>query len=71
MHRARREEDRRVQLAHGERLRKAMKAGGNDPVWITYPGEGHGFAAIKNRVDFAQRVEAFLVKQLGAGAAEP
>ena len=58
-------------LAHGERLRKAMKAGGNDPVWITYPGDGHGFAAIKNRVDFAQRVEAFLAKQLGAEAAAP
>ena len=65
------EEDRRVPLAHGERLRKAMKAAGNDPVWVTYPGEGHGFGSVKNRVDFAQRVEVFLAKQLGGQLAAP
>jgi dipeptidyl aminopeptidase/acylaminoacyl peptidase len=56
--------DRRIPLAHGERLRKAMKASGNDPEWVTYAGEGHGFAVVKNRVDFAQRMEAFLAKHL-------
>jgi dipeptidyl aminopeptidase/acylaminoacyl peptidase len=60
------EEDRRVPMAHGERLRKALKAAGNDPIWLTYPDEGHGFAAMKHRVDFAQRVEAFLAKHLAA-----
>ncbi len=58
------EADLRVPLAHGERLRKAMHEAGNDPVWVTYPGEGHGFAVLKNRVDFAQRMEAFLAKYL-------
>ncbi|RZJ12964.1 MAG: S9 family peptidase [Rubrivivax sp.] len=58
------EDDRRVPLAHGERLRKAMREAGNDPAWVTYPGEGHGFALLKNRVDFAQRVETFLNKHL-------
>jgi dipeptidyl aminopeptidase/acylaminoacyl peptidase len=58
------ESDMRVPLAHGERLRKAMHEAGNDPVWVTYPGEGHGFAVLKNRVDFAQRMEAFLAKHL-------
>ena len=58
------EDDRRVPLAHGERLRKALREAGNDPVWVTYPGEGHGFAVLKNRVDFAQRMEAFLAKNL-------
>ncbi|WP_457421969.1 prolyl oligopeptidase family serine peptidase [Roseateles sp. P5_E7] len=58
------EEDRRVPLAHGERLRKAMRAAGNEPEWVTYPGEGHGFAVVKNRVDFAGRMEAFLAKHL-------
>lgn len=59
------EEDKRVPLEHGKRLRRALKAAGNDPVWITYSGEGHGFAALKNKVDFAQRMEAFLAKHLG------
>jgi len=58
------EEDRRVPLAHGERLRQAMRAAGNEPEWVTYPGEGHGFAIVKNRVDFAERMERFLARHL-------
>ena len=56
--------DRRVPLAHGERMRKALREAGNEPVWVTYPGEGHGFGSARNRVDFAQRMEAFLAKHL-------
>ncbi len=59
------EADLRVPLAHGERLRKAMREAGNDPVWVTYPGEGHGFSVLKNRVDFAERMEKFLARYLG------
>jgi dipeptidyl aminopeptidase/acylaminoacyl peptidase len=58
------EADRRVPLAHGERMRKALREAGNEPVWITYTGEGHGFAILKNRVDFAERMEAFLAQAL-------
>lgn len=58
------EDDRRVPLAHGKRMRDALTEAGNPPEWITYDGEGHGFAALKNRVDFAQRLEAFLAKHL-------
>jgi len=58
------EDDQRVPLAHGKRMRDALKEAGNEPVWITYPGEGHGFAVVKNRVDFAERMEAFLAKHL-------
>lgn len=58
------EDDRRVPLAHGKRMREALQAAGNDPVWVTYPGEGHGFAVLKNRVDFAERLEAFLARHL-------
>ncbi|MGM9481038.1 prolyl oligopeptidase family serine peptidase [Roseateles sp. NT4] len=60
------EADLRVPLAHGERLRKAMREAGNDPAWVTYPGEGHGFAVLKNRADFAERMEKFLAKHLGS-----
>jgi acetyl esterase/lipase len=58
------EADRRVPLAHGERMRAALREAGNEPAWITYPGEGHGFAIVKNRIDFAERMEAFLAKHL-------
>jgi len=58
------EDDLRVPIAHGRRMRDALRDAGNDPVWITYPGEGHGFGMLKNRVDFAERREAFLAKHL-------
>jgi dipeptidyl aminopeptidase/acylaminoacyl peptidase len=64
------EADQRVPLAHGKRMRDALQAVGNAPEWVSYPGEGHGFAILANRVDFAQRMEAFLAKHLGPGAVD-
>lgn len=68
------EEDKRVPLEHGQRLRRAMHEAGNDPVWVTYSGEAHGFVMVKHKVDFAQRMAAFLAQHLGpspAPAAQP
>jgi dipeptidyl aminopeptidase/acylaminoacyl peptidase len=65
------EEDLRVPLAHGKRMRDALREAGNPPEWVSYPGEGHGFAVLKNRVDFAQRMEAFFAKHLAPGTADP
>jgi dipeptidyl aminopeptidase/acylaminoacyl peptidase len=53
-----------VPLAHGKRMREALRAAGNEPEWVTYPGEGHGFSVVKNRVDFAERMAAFLARHL-------
>jgi dipeptidyl aminopeptidase/acylaminoacyl peptidase len=58
------EADLRVPLAHGKRLRDALTDAGNAPEWVSYPGEGHGFVLLQNRLDFAQRVERFLATQL-------
>jgi dipeptidyl aminopeptidase/acylaminoacyl peptidase len=58
------EADLRVPLAHGERMREALVKAGNEPEWITYPGEGHGWARLENKVDFARRVERFLATHL-------
>ncbi|MFT7724758.1 MAG: prolyl oligopeptidase family serine peptidase [Roseateles sp.] len=58
------EADLRVPLAHGERMRRALREAGNEPAWVSYPGEGHGFAVLKHRVDFAERMEAFLARYL-------
>jgi len=58
------EADRRVPLTHGKRMRDALREAGNDPVWITYAGEGHGFGMLQNRVDYAERMAAFLAKHL-------
>jgi dipeptidyl aminopeptidase/acylaminoacyl peptidase len=56
--------DRRVPLEHGTRLRNAMRAAGQEPEWVVYADEGHGWFREENRIDFARRMEAFLAKQL-------
>ncbi len=58
------EADRRVPLAHGTRMREALIKAGNTPLWVTYPGEGHGGWLPKTNVDFAKRVEEFLGQHL-------
>ncbi|MCE4553475.1 alpha/beta hydrolase family protein [Roseateles cellulosilyticus] len=58
------EEDQRVPLTHGKRMRDALVAAGHPPEWLTYPGEAHGFTKFDNRIDFAHRVEAFLARHL-------
>ncbi len=63
------EADLRVPLAHGKRMREALQKAGNEPEWIVYPGEGHGWRLTANQVDFAQRMERFLAKHLAASPA--
>ncbi|HXI18558.1 MAG TPA: prolyl oligopeptidase family serine peptidase, partial [Chloroflexota bacterium] len=58
------EQDRRVPLTHGERMRQALRAAGNEPVWISYIDGTHGLYYLKDRIDRAQRMEAFLAKYL-------
>jgi dipeptidyl aminopeptidase/acylaminoacyl peptidase len=59
------EEDLRVPLPHGTKMRDALRAAGNQDVeWVQYPLEGHGFNLTKNNVDLWTRAEAFLGKHL-------
>lgn len=56
--------DRRVPLAHGERMRAALTSAGNPPEWVVYDDEGHGWRRTANQLDFWRRVEQFLAKHL-------
>jgi len=59
------EEDLRVPMAHGKRLLSALEKVGRPPaVWVTYPGEGHGWRKAENQTDFAQRLERFFAQHL-------
>ena len=59
------EEDYRVPLPHGIKMRDALISSGNKNVeWVQYAGEGHGWNLEKNNVDFWNRVERFLEKNL-------
>jgi len=64
------EADLRVPLAHGTRLRNALRAAGREPEWVTYPEEGHSWRQVSTRVDFAKRLEAFLAKHLAGPVAD-
>ncbi len=61
-------EDRRVPIAHGQRLRDAMRKSGLEPEWIVYEDEAHGWRKTENQVDFALKLEAFLARHLQGAA---
>lgn len=58
------EDDMRVPIAHGKRLRSAMQKAGMEPEWVVYEGEAHGWRKTENQVDMALKVEAFLARYL-------
>lgn len=57
-------EDRRVPIVHGEKMRDALTQAGNPPEWVVYGDEGHGWVRTSNVLDFWRRVDAFLAKHL-------
>ena len=66
------EKDLRVPLAHGTRMRDALRAAGADPEWVTYTNETHGWNLNSTNIDFARRVERFLAQHLsGAKDQQP
>jgi dipeptidyl aminopeptidase/acylaminoacyl peptidase len=56
--------DMRVPIEHGTRMREAMRRAGNEPEWVVYDDEEHGFFRPENQIDFWRRVDAFLAKHL-------
>ena len=60
-------DDVRVPIKHGTEFRDAVGRTNKDVEWVVYPGEGHGWRALKTKVDFWTRVEKFLERNLGAG----
>lgn len=56
--------DEVVTLAHGTKLRNALRPHNPDVEWIEYPHEGHGWMLEANRIDFWSRVERFLDRHL-------
>jgi dipeptidyl aminopeptidase/acylaminoacyl peptidase len=58
------QDDRRVPLDHGEKMKRAMQTAGVKFEYVTYPGEAHGFNKDENVIDFFKRVEKFLADNL-------
>ena len=61
--------DVRVPINHGTQFRNAVMRTNKNVDWVEYPDEGHGWGLEKNRIDFYRRVEKFLDRHIGSGAA--
>jgi dipeptidyl aminopeptidase/acylaminoacyl peptidase len=61
--------DHRVPMYHGRKFHDAVTETNKQVEWIEYQEEGHGWSLPKNRIDFWGRVEKFLDKNIGQGAA--
>ena len=56
--------DRRVPIEHGQRMKAALEAAGQKPVWMVADGEGHGFREMANQKMFYEAMEKFLAENL-------
>lgn len=64
------EEDKRTPFEQAESMMKALQKAGNKPIWMPVEDEGHGFYAQKNAVEFYERLEGFLDRNIGAAAGQ-
>ncbi len=61
--------DQRVPVVHARDMRKALREAGQEPEWLLFDGEGHGWRKPENQLTRARRVEAFLARHLPPTAA--
>ena len=62
-------QDKRVPMAHSEKMEKALKRAGKSVETLYYDSEGHGFFKLEHRVEAYQKVLDFLEKNIGKGDA--
>jgi dipeptidyl aminopeptidase/acylaminoacyl peptidase len=62
--------DVRVPAEQGLKFRDAVKKTNPNVEWVEYAEEGHGWWFLKDNVDFWTRVEKFLGRHIGEGAAK-
>lgn len=65
------EDDRRVPIAHGRKMRKALEGAGKKVEWLTFEEEGHGLRYTRNEISYYGKLLQFLDKYIGAPAARP
>lgn len=63
------EDDRRVPIAHGQKMRKALELAGKKVEWLAFEDEGHGLRYTRNEIAYYEKLLGFLDKYIGAAAA--
>lgn len=64
------EEDRRVPIAHGEKMKRALEDNHKSVQWLSFPNEGHGLYYLVNEQRYLETLLEFLDKHLGAAPAK-
>jgi dipeptidyl aminopeptidase/acylaminoacyl peptidase len=62
------EEDRRVPIAHGRKMKQALESAGKQVEWLSFEEEGHGLRYIANEKKYFDTMLSFLEKYLGKPA---
>jgi dipeptidyl aminopeptidase/acylaminoacyl peptidase len=57
--------DYRVPIEHGQRMKAALEAAGQHPIWMVADGEAHGFGDMKNQKVFYEAMAKFLDENIG------
>ena len=58
------ERDRRVPIVHAKEMREALRKNGQEPEWLVFDDEAHGWLKPENQHAFARKLESFLAKHL-------
>jgi dipeptidyl aminopeptidase/acylaminoacyl peptidase len=61
------QDDHRVPLEQGEKMKSALDKAGKKYEWMVVPEEGHGFGKIENRVAVYDKILNFLDRNIGPG----
>lgn len=61
------EDDKRAPFAQAKAMRAALDAAHKPYEWLSKPGEGHGFYAEANNIEFYNRLQTFIAKYIGPG----
>lgn len=59
------EEDERVPISHGKKMRRALEENGKVVEWVEFPGEGHSLHYLVSIRKFFETTLAFLDKHIG------
>jgi dienelactone hydrolase len=59
--------DVRCKVAESETIVAAMQRKNIPVTYVVYPGEGHGFQKLPNRLSYIAIAEAFFARHLGGG----
>lgn len=63
------EEDRRVPIAHAEKMKRALEENHKSVQWLSFPDEGHGLSYVSNERLYLQTLLEFLDKHIGSAPA--